>query len=216
MRDEVVSLGAVDEAEKAWLYAHCAAVVYPSSYEGFGLIPFEAAAFGKACFFAPQTSLTEMLPADTALITPWDPVRSAEAIIGVLRDRTRAAQLIARIAEAGSSLTWARTADGLLDAYDYAVRLPDRDLLRIAGDQLTVDARYWGFRHAVGPTGLALVDPRQPLLPRDVQRAVAALARRSATRGPLLAALRTAYRLGKRSGRDNGLQAPEDGQSDDE
>src|SRR5207302_263567 len=153
---------------------------------------------------------------DTALITPWDAVRSAEAIIAVLRDPARAEQLVARIAEAGTELTWARTAERLLDAYDRAVRLPSRDLLRMRGDQLTLDARYWGFRDAVGPTGLALIDPQRPLLPEDVQRAVAALARRSATRGPLLTALRTAYRLGKRSGRENGVVAIEEERSDED
>jgi hypothetical protein len=46
------------------------------------------------------------------------------------------------------------------------------------------------------------------LLPEDVQRAVAALAGRPVSRRPLLAALRTAYRIGRRSGgRENGGEA---------
>ena len=42
----VHELGAVSQAEKAWLLANAAAVVYPSTYEGFGLVPFEAAQVG--------------------------------------------------------------------------------------------------------------------------------------------------------------------------
>ena len=37
------TLGPVSEQEKAWLIAHAGAVVYPSVYEGFGLVPFESA-----------------------------------------------------------------------------------------------------------------------------------------------------------------------------
>ncbi len=38
----VLDVGAVSEAEKAWLYRRSALVVYPSVVEGFGLVPFEA------------------------------------------------------------------------------------------------------------------------------------------------------------------------------
>jgi glycosyltransferase involved in cell wall biosynthesis len=39
-------LGSVDDDRLRWLYAHCSAVVAPS-YEDFGLVPLEAATFGK-------------------------------------------------------------------------------------------------------------------------------------------------------------------------
>src|SRR5271154_6346896 len=48
----VIELGAVSEAEKAWLMEHAGAVVYPSVYEGFGLVPFESALNGTPCVFA--------------------------------------------------------------------------------------------------------------------------------------------------------------------
>src|ERR1035441_9122305 len=50
----VLDLGPVSEAEKTWLIAHAGAVVYPSVYEGFGLVPFESALSGVPCVFAPQ------------------------------------------------------------------------------------------------------------------------------------------------------------------
>ncbi len=68
----VVDLGPVSEPEKAWLLGQAAAVVYPSVYEGFGLVPFECARAGVPCLFAAQTSLAEILPAATATLTPWD------------------------------------------------------------------------------------------------------------------------------------------------
>src|SRR5262249_44129711 len=46
LRPDVVTIGAVSEAEKRWLYGHAALVLYPSTVEGFGIVPFEAAGLG--------------------------------------------------------------------------------------------------------------------------------------------------------------------------
>lgn len=48
------------EAQKAWLYAHCAGFVFPSLAEGFGLPPIEAMHFGKPVFLSRRTSLPEV------------------------------------------------------------------------------------------------------------------------------------------------------------
>ena len=58
----VLDVGAVSEAEKAWLLGRSALVVYPSVVEGFGLVPFEAAAYRVPCMWAPGSSLSELLP----------------------------------------------------------------------------------------------------------------------------------------------------------
>lgn len=50
----------VDEAQKAWAYAHCAGFLFPSLTEGFGLPPIEAMHFGKPVFLARRTSLPEI------------------------------------------------------------------------------------------------------------------------------------------------------------
>src|SRR5581483_7427540 len=88
----VIDLGPVDEKEKQWLMRAAAAHLAPSSFEGFGLAPLEAAAAGKPCIFAAQTSLAEIIDPTAATIVPWDPVKSAEAaaqllITGETRDR---------------------------------------------------------------------------------------------------------------------------------
>jgi glycosyltransferase involved in cell wall biosynthesis len=48
------------EAQKAWLYAHCAGFLFPSLAEGFGLPPIEAMHFGKPVFLSRRTSLPEV------------------------------------------------------------------------------------------------------------------------------------------------------------
>ena len=50
----------IDDAQKAWAYAHCAGFVFPSLTEGFGLPPIEAMHFGKPVFLARRTSLPEI------------------------------------------------------------------------------------------------------------------------------------------------------------
>ena len=50
----------VSEAQKAWLYAHCTAFLFPSLMEGFGLPPIEAMFFGKPVIVARRTCLPEI------------------------------------------------------------------------------------------------------------------------------------------------------------
>ncbi len=50
----------VSDAQKAWLYAHCQAFVFPSLTEGFGLPPIEAMYFGKPVVLSDRTCLPEV------------------------------------------------------------------------------------------------------------------------------------------------------------
>ena len=124
----IVSLGEVGEAEKAWLYGQAKGVVYPSVYEGFGMIPFEAAAFGRPCFFAAQTALAEILPASEATLVPWDLAQSADAVHDVLVSPSKARALTTSIAAAGQPFTWEATTSAVLDAYAGVITSPPRDL----------------------------------------------------------------------------------------
>ncbi|HWH92839.1 MAG TPA: glycosyltransferase, partial [Baekduia sp.] len=205
LADAIVALAAVSEAEKAWLLTRCSAVLYPTTYEGFGLVPFEAAEHGRPCLFARQASLAELFAVEDALLVPWDAEASADRVIGALTDAARAQELVDGVRRAAARLTWDRTAEGLLAAYRDALDLPVRSTVRTAGSGLAVDARYWTLRHQIGPTGLALVGPDNPggpLLPLEVQRTLAALARRPVSRGALLKTLRLLGRAGGRGGGD--------------
>jgi len=58
--DRVIITGPVSEADKAWYYKNCEALVFPSIAEGFGLPVIEAMHFGKPVFLSKYTSLPEI------------------------------------------------------------------------------------------------------------------------------------------------------------
>jgi glycosyltransferase involved in cell wall biosynthesis len=176
----VIDLGPVTEAEKSWLYGRAALVVYPSVLEGFGLVPFEAAAHGVPCLWAPGSALSELLPDEAAGIVPWDPEPTAEHARALLQDQPARERNLSAIAAAAQSLTWDATAQRLLDVYRSTAEAPARPRAT-AGLALTEDAA-----RLVGPGGE---------LPADVHRPLLALATHPKLARPAYAALKLGYRL---------------------
>ena len=82
----VVQLGPVTEAGKAWLYRHAALVLYPTTSEGFGLIPFEAAEHGVPCLSTRQGSLDEVLPEELLTLESLEPAAGARLVQRILAD----------------------------------------------------------------------------------------------------------------------------------
>lgn len=181
-RRRTIDLRSVPEPEKAWLLTNARGVVYPSLYEGFGLVPFEAADFDVPCFFAAQTALTEVLPLDAATIVQWDAKETAERIAAVLRDDEARGSLIGKVRTAGSKLTWDRTAATVIAAYEEAIEGRQRDLVLLwDGD--------------ASPTVLA-AGGLDASVPVAVNRAFRALARRRWLRAPIFGLLRAGYAAG--------------------
>jgi glycosyltransferase involved in cell wall biosynthesis len=177
----VIDLGPVTEAEKTWLYERAALVVYPSVLEGFGLVPFEAAAHKTPCLWAPGSALSELLPDEAAGIVPWDPGLSAEHAGALLQDATARESNLSAIATAARSLTWDATAHRLLELYRAVAEAPARPPSADGGLPLTEDAA-----RLVGPGGE---------LPPDLHRPLLALATHPRLAGPAFAALKLGYRL---------------------
>ncbi|HLB21928.1 MAG TPA: glycosyltransferase [Solirubrobacteraceae bacterium] len=213
LEQAVVSLGPVSEREKAWLTEHAAAIVYPSAYEGFGLVPFESALSGVPCLFAPQASLAEAAPEGTATILPWDPVASAATAHALLTDAEARARHVSALAERARSLTWDAAAAAMVAIYREAALAPVRDSATLSRDLVKREARlsvqhvaeakrlvgerehaqrmYDELNAEVG-SGLALIGPHGAL-PDGVQRALLALTARPVLSRPLLAAVAGVY-----------------------
>jgi GT2 family glycosyltransferase/glycosyltransferase involved in cell wall biosynthesis len=201
--EAVAELPAVNEAEKAWLYEHATAVVYPTTYEGFGLVPFEAADFGAPCLFAPVASLPEVLPTELALLVPWNAATSADRAIDVLRDPAQREALLAGVRKAAHELSWDRAASRIVAVYDQAALTPTRAAGELAQEAVRLDhergsweGRYWHLHNLGNGTAMSLIGPDHGL-PENAQRALAALASRPMTRGLLLGTLRTIHRAGR-------------------
>jgi glycosyltransferase involved in cell wall biosynthesis len=126
LMESVIDVGVVDESHKAWLYERARAVVYPTLYEGFGLIPFEAAFAGAPCLFAPQASLVELAGPRAAALVAWDAQLSADAVMPLLADGPERTRQVDLLLDAARKATWSKAIDALLGAYAKAIDAPHR------------------------------------------------------------------------------------------
>ena len=118
--DAVVRLGPVSEPLLLTLYKCATALVYPSLYEGFGLPLLEAMACGTPVIASRAASIPEVVGDAGILLDPLDVNAWTEAIVSVLNDHDRRAQLMSRGLARASEFTWTRTARLTLDVYRQA------------------------------------------------------------------------------------------------
>ena len=221
LRELVVDLGSVTEEEKVWLIANANAVVYPSVYEGFGLVPFESALSGVPCVFAPQSSLAEAAPEGTATILPWDPAWSATAVHALLTDADTRARQVQALSATARGLSWAAAAASMFEVYREAALAPvraaatlsrdateredemiaahERVVETLIGERELVLRDYDELLAELGP-GRGLIGPRGSL-PDDLQRALLALSARPALSRPLYGGLARMFVAARTIGR---------------
>lgn len=133
--------GHISDAEKWWLLEHAQVVLYPSIVEGFGLVPFEAAAAGTPCLVNDATAPGELLGKTDAVVPSWHPDDWADRAHRLASDPAHAAALVDSVRRAGAGLTWEQSAIRTWDAIDAALAAPRRDrhgedgagLARVAG-----------------------------------------------------------------------------------
>jgi glycosyltransferase involved in cell wall biosynthesis/GT2 family glycosyltransferase len=214
LADQVIVLPAVSEAEKAWLLERCAAVLYPTTYEGFGLMPFEAAAHDRPCLFASQSALAETLPAELATLVPWDPQASAERIHHLLSTPGSGDAQAREIRRAGARFTWNAAAEALVDVYLAAASLPARDAARLATETASIEAgrdeaerKYNELWSALTPDARALLAP-DGLLSRNATHSLAEVAHRPILRRLLLGPAQLAYRVAGLGRRRDPIEPP--------
>lgn len=199
----VIDFGAVDEPGKRWLLEGAVAVLYPTTYEGFGLMPFEAGEAGTPCLFAAHTSLAEILPGEAALLVPWDAEESARRVAPVLTAGPARDELVNTLRLAGARFTNRSVASALMRTYERAVRSPPRT--GGAGEDLD---RLWTeinqLRQLVGeiyddPLNRGLAG-RYAVLDPELRRPVLAIATRQPLRNTALALYRAAHALRQATG----------------
>ena len=237
LREHVLELGRVEEAEKQWLLENAAAVLYPSTYEGFGLIPLESALCGVPCVYASRSSLAEVLPGAGASIVPWDPRASAARAYELLIDAGARERHVRRLAESARRFTWRSAAAAMVGIYEEVLVAPQRPAQTLSWDDFDREREVQELIGAHDALVAALVAERDRLseelnesrlqyrdlreqagfglslvgprgeLPEDVQRALLAFSGRHGLSGPAYAAAAQAYRAARAISRSLGRPA---------
>jgi len=117
LEDRVCLTGYLEDDDLCALYSSCAAFVYPSLYEGFGLPPLEAMACGAPVITSRIPSLLETVSSAARLVDPNDTDDLARAMIEMLSH----AHVREHYAELGKNhvkkFTWEQTAIKTLAVY---------------------------------------------------------------------------------------------------
>jgi glycosyltransferase involved in cell wall biosynthesis len=155
LADAVIDLGSIGEASRSWLMERARAVLYPSLYEGFGLLPFEAARAGIPCLYAPQASLEETAGAAAATLVPWDAQTSARAVAPLLVDGPSRERHVAHLRDAAARRSWASVAADLRSVYEDVIVSPHRASVSLQWQEYErhiaeLDRQLSGLRNSVG------------------------------------------------------------------
>lgn len=114
----VVMLPHVSYEDKAELYRHCKAFLFPSLCEGFGLPPIEAMHFGKPVFMSKLTSLPEIGGDNAYYYDNLDPEIMAETTREGLADFASDAEAKAeQLRKRAASFSWGKCADDYIKLY---------------------------------------------------------------------------------------------------
>lgn len=126
--DRIFVLGNVPAAERNWLLRHAEVVLYPTSAEGFGLVPYEAAAFGTPTVLVPAGPLADLASLLPVAASGWSPVELADAAERLLADPDLAGEQVKAALVAGQHLTWDDCAARLVKVYRDLLALPRRTI----------------------------------------------------------------------------------------
>ena len=130
LRARVAELGIVDDVRFLdWvsaealegLYAHCAAFVFPSLYEGFGLPVLEAMRRGAVVACSDRSSLPEVAGDAALLFDPEDVGEITSAIERLLAGGEAVESLRAAGLARAAEFTWEACARATLGGYDRAL-----------------------------------------------------------------------------------------------
>ena len=124
--DRVHRLGRVAEDELDALYRSATALVFPSTYEGFGNPALEAMARGCPVVATTAASLPEVIGDAGLLVPPTSPPAIAAAVRRILTEADLAADLATCGVERAAAFGWRPAGVALLDAYRDALAVADR------------------------------------------------------------------------------------------
>lgn len=119
-RDQVRTMGWIEEEDLQLLYSAAEALVFPSLYEGFGLPILEALASRTPALGSMAGALPEVAAGHATLVDPKDPDAIAEGIVQVLRTTPR---MIEAAEQHARGFSWQSCAERTRTIYRHAVEV---------------------------------------------------------------------------------------------
>ena len=120
----ITCLNNVSTAEKAWLYQHCKAFLFPSACEGFGLPPIEAMYFGKPVFLSTLTSLPEIGGPQSFYWEQLAPAKMADTLTQKLDQVALHPECHEVIKASAERFDWVKCTDEYINYYLEILQLP--------------------------------------------------------------------------------------------
>jgi glycosyltransferase involved in cell wall biosynthesis len=117
LRPHVYFTDFVSEGQLRWLYENCAAYIFPSLSEGFGLPGLEAMLHGAPVVSSNATCLPEVYGSAAHYFDPLDIRAMADAINEVLTDKILRQKLIQAGEQRASEYSWNKMAEQTLSVY---------------------------------------------------------------------------------------------------
>lgn len=110
LAERVLDLGEVDENEKQWLLENTGLLLYPSTVEGFGMVPFEAAWANTPALTSRISALEEILGDNIIYLESFEPANAAHTVWRLLSQPDLAGQQIAAIQKRAAAFSWDKVA----------------------------------------------------------------------------------------------------------
>ncbi len=139
LRGRIHTVGHVTSASRAWLLANAAVILYPSSAEGFGFVPYEAAAMGTPTVFTDFGPLRE-IAALPGLPPGWSVERHAVDLVDLLGSEASRERRVDALREAIAQHTWAGFARRLVAFFEQVTRMPEVATSAVGADSAAADA----------------------------------------------------------------------------
>ena len=117
LEDRICFTGYLEDEDLCGLYSSCAAFVYPSLYEGFGLPPLEAMACGAPVITSRVPALMETVGSAARLIDPKDVDDLAQAMAEMLSDEKMREHYVEAGRNQVKKFSWEQTALKTLEVY---------------------------------------------------------------------------------------------------
>ncbi|HVF12973.1 MAG TPA: glycosyltransferase [Acidimicrobiales bacterium] len=124
--ERVFVLPDVTAEERNWLLRHAEVVLYPTSAEGIGLVPYEAARLGTPTVMVPAGPLAELSGSLPVSAADWSAEALADATEALLSDRAVADAQVRHLLAAGGDYSWDACAAKLVEVYRTVLALPAR------------------------------------------------------------------------------------------